>query len=234
MGDDAGAGNTAPTNTDNTSSEQSSNSTSQNQNDNSQNSAFDPAKVSDADFVKVFDDPRIFQHTRFKDLNDQAKKAKEYEAKEQKAKEEKLLEDKKYTELLAEKERQLADLTSKNQTSNINQRILIEAQKASVVDSDAVLQLIDRSTITLNDDGTVAGVEEAIKKLLESKPYLKGTGSQTNVEIGSPTAPGQDNNNGQVKRFKHSQIQKMTPEEYAANEKDIQAAMRAGLVEHDI
>lgn len=194
--------------------------------------AFDPSKVSDEDFGKIFDDPRVFNHSRFKELNDKAKKASDYEAKEQKAREAKLIEEKKFTELLAEKDKTIADLTSKQQTSLTNMRILAEAQKAGAVDTDAVLQLIDRSAVKLNDDGTVTGADEAVKKLLESKPYLKGNGTNTTT-IGSPTAPGVDTTTG-VKRFKHSQIQQMSPAEYAANEKDIMAAMKAGMIEQDV
>ena len=29
---------------------------------------FDTSKISDEDFAKVFDDPRTFQHSRFKEL----------------------------------------------------------------------------------------------------------------------------------------------------------------------
>lgn len=193
---------------------------------------FDPSKVSDEDFAKVFDDPRTFNHSRFKELTDRANKAKEYEAQEEKTRQAKLLEEKKFTELIAEKDAKITELTTSQKTSTVNLKILAEAQKVGVVDADTVLQLIDRNGVTLNDDGTVTGVSEAITKLLEAKPFLKGTGQTTTPpEIGGATNPGAEGSN-QLKRFKHSQI--LDPKFYADNEADIMASMKAGLIENDI
>lgn len=48
------------------------------------------------------------------------------------------------------------------------------AMKANAVDPDAVFALLDQSKVTVADDGTVTGVDDAVKSLLESKPYLVG------------------------------------------------------------
>ena len=49
----------------------------------------DFSKLSDEEFDRVFEDPRVFKHSRFKALNEKAKKAEEYEkiVKDQEAKE---------------------------------------------------------------------------------------------------------------------------------------------------
>jgi len=49
--------------------------------------------------------------------------------------------------------------------------IMIAATKESVIDVDAVIQLIDRTDIVVTD-GQVLGVEKALKRLLKEKPYL--------------------------------------------------------------
>lgn len=43
-----------------------------------------------------------------------------------------------------------------------------------VVDPDVVLQLLSRDQVTVGDDGQVTGHEDAVKALLEAKPYLVG------------------------------------------------------------
>lgn len=190
--------------------------------------AFDPSKIGDDDFDKVFEDPRVWKHPRFKSLNDRAKKADEYE-KAEKAREEQELEKKGKHEELAKKAQEERDEWQKKYTqSQVNNSIQAEAAKLGVVDLEAVLKLINRDSITVGDDGTVSGAEDAVKALLESKPYLKGKAGQ--VKLGSPTNPGENTDN--IKRFKLSQIQ--DPTFYRENEKDIMAAMKAGLIEDDI
>lgn len=51
------------------------------------------------------------------------------------------------------------------------------------------IALADLSAVTIGDDGKVAGVEEALKALLEVRPYLKG-------EAAPPPAPNIDGDRG--------------------------------------
>jgi hypothetical protein len=53
--------------------------------------------------------------------------------------------------------------------------VVAQATKAGAVDPDAVLALLPKDSVTVGDDGQVTGVEDAIKALLESKPYLVGS-----------------------------------------------------------
>lgn len=46
------------------------------------------------------------------------------------------------------------------------------ASAAGAVDPDAVLALLPQDSVTIGDDGQVTGAEDAIKALLEAKPYL--------------------------------------------------------------
>lgn len=191
--------------------------------------AFDPKTVGDEDFSKVFDDPRVWNHPRFKSLNEQAKKAKEYEEKEA----QRVIEEQKkkgeWEAVAKANEEKAQKALQQFQTAQADNRIQSEAAKLGVVDLDAVTKLIDRTNIKVNEDGTVTGVEDAVKGLIEAKPYLKG--SQTQPTVGNGTAPGAENTTG-LKRFKMSQLQ--DARFYRENEKDISASMAAGLVEDDM
>lgn len=190
--------------------------------------AFDLSKVGDEDFNKIFDDPRLWKHPRFKDLNDRAKEAAELKAAQQAEKEKKLLEEKKYQELVGEKDKTIAALNEKLKSSSLNSVIVAEASKAGAVDTEAVLKLVDRANVKINDDGTVTGVAEAVKSLLDSKSYLKGTGGS--VKVGDDGNPGTDVT-GKYK-FKMSQLQDASF--FTAHEKEIMEAQKAGQIENDL
>lgn len=188
----------------------------------------DLSKVGDEDFNKVFDDPRIWKHPRFKSLGERAKKADDYEKAQQDAEAERLKQQGKFQELADNEKKRANDLQTKLEKAVIDNKIIAEATKAGVVDVEAVLALIDRKDIKLNADGTVAGIDVAVKTLLDSKTYLKGNGSTTT--IGTGTNPSGQSATG--KRFKLSQIQ--NAEFYRANEKDILQSIKLGLVEDDV
>lgn len=201
-----------------------------NTNTDTANATFDPAKISDADFDKVFEDQRLFKHSRFKELTDAQKRLKEIEANKAKDEETKLVEQKKFEELATKKGQEAETLREQLKTERINNSLLAQASKQNVVDPEAVLKLIDRSAITIDDTtGTVTGAEEALKSLIESKPYLAG--KQGTQRLGSASNPDNTDTSG-LKRFKHSQLQ--DPVFYRENEKDILASMKAGLIENDL
>lgn len=62
----------------------------------------------------------------------------------------------------------------------------IELKSKDKTGSD-VLAFIDRNKVKLNDDGTVTGIDEAIKSIVESKPYLFDVDGQS----GGTGNPGQ-------------------------------------------
>lgn len=189
---------------------------------------FDPKVIGDGDFEKIFDDPRVWTHPRFKSLIDAKNELKEIRAKEEKEREKKLLEEKKYKELLESKDAKIAELTTAQQNLLLDQRISSAAVAAGVADIDAVLKLVNRGNIKINEDGSVAGVDEALKQLLTDKPYLQG--AAPNVTVGSGTNPGSVNSQG-AKRYKLSQLQ--DPTFFKENEADIMQSMKLGLVEDD-
>lgn len=177
---------------------------------------------------RVFEDPRLWTHPRFKALNERAKKADALEKAQAEAEEKRLEDAKKYEELATKRAQERDEIKSKYTSQLQDNRIITEANKIGVVDIDTVLRLVDRNSITINDDGSVSGVEQAIQSLLTDKPFLKGTGKA--APIGSPSTPGADANS-EIKTFKLSQL---TPEFYRAHEKEIDAAQLAGKIEDDV
>lgn len=188
---------------------------------------FDPSKLDDSQFSKVFEDPRLFKHARFAELRDRAKKAKEYEEAEQKREEERMIEEKKYKELADIKAKEAESAREEVRKMRVDTLIQSKAVKAGIVDPEIVSQIIDRSKIQVGEDGAVTGVDEAIAELVTAKPYLRGAGAPP---IGSPTNP--PNGGGGVKKFKHSQI--LDPAFYAKNSAEIDEAIRKGQVEDDL
>lgn len=189
----------------------------------------DLTKVGDEDFNKVFDDPRLFKHPRFKSLADRAKQADAMEKEKQAAEEKRLADAKKFEELAAKRAGERDTWKTKYTQSLQDNRIIAQAMKAGASDTEAVLKLIDRAKIKTDDNGEVSGVEEAVNALLTAKPYLKG--KPGNVTIGAGTAPGQGGQDA-PKRFKLSQIQ--DPAFYRKNEKDILQAAKLNLIEDDV
>lgn len=92
---------------------------------------------------------------------------------------------------LKDAEAKAADLESKYQAALIRSAVEREATKAGAVDADVVYALIDRSELTLGDDGSVTGADKAVKALLDAKPYLKAGGEQagTTAKRGVPATP---------------------------------------------
>ena len=196
-------------------------------NGNANTTAFDSTKLGDEDFQKVFEDPRLFNHPRFKSLNERAKQADALKAQQDEAQKKALAEQGKWKELAEQREKEAGEAKTQLQTQKTDNKILAEAAKLGVVDAEAVLKLIDRSNITVDDNG-VSGVSEAIKTLLETKPYLKG--KAPDIKIGDGTNPG-DGNNPKIK-FKLSQLKDAAF--YRANEKEILEAMKNNQIENDV
>lgn len=189
-------------------------------------STFDPSKVSDNDFEKVFEDSRLFRHPRFKSLAERAKVADKLEKDTADAEKKRLEDEGKWKERTELAEKEAADAKLAAQEATIRSAIQGKAAALGVVDLDAAAVLIDRSSIKV-EDGAITGVDEALTALLEAKPYLKG---KPQAAVGTGSNPSQTE--GGVKKFKLSQIQ--DAKFYQTNEKDILEALKLGLVEDDV
>lgn len=70
--------------------------------------------------------------------------------------------------------------------------VIAAAVRAGAVDPSAVVALLGSDAVTIADDGTITGADDAVKALLEEKPYLAGQAPQP-TPGGTPTpapAPG--------------------------------------------
>lgn len=194
------------------------------------NSDFDPSKLSDEDFNKLFSDNRLYRNPRFKSLSERAKKADELEQAARDAEAKALAEQGKFKELADKNAAEAQQLRDQLKQSNLNQAIQAQAAKLGIVDVEAASILLDKTKVTVNEDGSIQGVEDALNALVEAKPYLKGQPQQQ--PVGAPSNPNPSQTENGTKRFKLSQIQDQ--KFWAENEKDIQEALRLGLVEDDV
>lgn len=193
------------------------------------NEEFDPKSLSDEQFDKVFNDERVFRHSRFKELAAKAKRAEELEKAQSEAENKSLEEQKKFEELANKRLTENEELQKKLENMQVTQAISAKASTLGIVDLEAAAVLINRDGITIKD-GAVEGVDEALKQLVESKPYLVSKGGSK--PIGSPSNPGSDATDQGTKKYKLSQIQ--DHKFFKENEKDILEAIRLNLVEDDV
>lgn len=110
-------------------------------------------------------------------------------------------------------EKKAADADERARKSNLRSAVTAAASEAGAVDIDAVFALLPQDAVTFGDDGQVTGAEDAVKALLESKPYLVGqaatpppkpTGSADGGSRGSGSGPRQ---------LRRDELSSMTPEQ---------------------
>lgn len=114
----------------------------------------------------------------------------------------------------AEKERDEA-LSSAKETA-LRSAILAEAAKADrkVVDPEAVVTLLDRSTLELDKDGNPKNIAEAMDSLLEQRPYLVAAGgSRGDADQGARDFGG-------IKQATEAEFQSMTADQKVAARKE--------------
>lgn len=73
---------------------------------------------------------------------------------------------------LADKEQEIATLREATKTTAISAEIKLVGLREGALDVGDLLSFVDRSSLEVAEDGSIKGVEEAIKGLKEKKPYL--------------------------------------------------------------
>lgn len=106
----------------------------------------------------------------------------------------------------AEREAQAA--TQRAKDIALRSAIVSEAAKKNVVDPDAAVALLDKSSLEFDDDGTPKNIAEAMDALLEAKPYLVGGGSNGTRQTGAADQGARGNGGKQI-----SSTDGMSPEE---------------------
>lgn len=66
------------------------------------------------------------------------------------------------------------ELEARHREITVRSAVQAAATQAGIIDPEAAYKLIDAGKITIDDGGNVSGVTEAIKALVDSKPYLIG------------------------------------------------------------
>jgi hypothetical protein len=78
----------------------------------------------------------------------------------------------KQIERIQQLEAQAAQALTARREADLKSVLVSAASKAGFVDPMDAYAMLDKSKIKIGDDGTVEGVEDAIKALVEAKPYL--------------------------------------------------------------
>jgi hypothetical protein len=110
------------------------------------------------------------------------KKLEEIEAAEAKRKQAELSELDQLKVKLAEQEKARLAAESKADEALIRHAVEMAAATMKFHNPEIAYHLLDLAEVSLGEDGKVAGVEDALKKLIKSNPYLVGTGTAAAVE----------------------------------------------------
>lgn len=90
-------------------------------------------------------------------------------------------------EKAAELEKQLVVVKESARTASLKSRVGLAARDLKIIDADAALLLLEKDTLTFNEEtNEYEGIEDALKKLVEAKPYLVGNVLQSATK---PTNP---------------------------------------------
>lgn len=130
-----------------------------------------------------------FDHPRFKELTKAKEELETLQKSQSEAEEKKLKKDKKFEELATKREGELTKINT--ELSEIKIQVAVEraAVKAGITDTEAAFKLIDKAEIKVEKDGTVKGVEDAMKALVEARPYLVGKEGKPASTVGAGTNP---------------------------------------------
>ena len=195
--------------------------------------------AKDEEGVKLSDEQweQVFQSPRFKKLNDSAKEAQakltEIEKEKEKEAQKKLKEEGKYQELLEAKEKEIESIKSNLSETLLNNEVISIASKLKVLDTEAVVKLIDRDKLETDKDGKYLNTEEVVKDLLNSKPYLVGATANESSNIGSGVNTTTDSQNGDFVMTK-SELQARLKDHnwYTENKDKIEVWQKEGRIDY--
>jgi len=166
----------------------------------------------------------VFKHPRFTELNEKAKKAESELARIEKDKDQelqkKLKEEGKLEELLEEKEKEIERLTSNLQEKQLNNEVMSVASKLKVVDTDAVVKLLDKSKLETGKDGNYLNVESVVQDLISDKPYLANAQSNVRSDIGGSANASTDSQSGDIIMTKSELRAKLQDHKWYTEHKD--------------
>lgn len=116
------------------------------------------------------------------------KQAEEQRKREEMSELERLQADLKAKEEVGQKlARQLEELQERVKQERITNAFIKAATQHNIAYIDDAIKLADLSAVKVNEDGSVEGVEEVVKALVETKPFLL---RKTQIPIGEPSNGG--------------------------------------------
>ncbi|MCK5127910.1 MAG: hypothetical protein KAR42_16755 [candidate division Zixibacteria bacterium] len=127
----------------------------------------------------------------------------------------KLQDEGKFKELAEKSEAEAADLKKKTQELFIDQALQVAAMKQGIIDVDGI-KLADRSKCSIDEAHNVTGADEAIKDLIERKPYLFDPDKKP-VFVPVPGGEGSEFKPGLRARVNNPAEDKRSPHEKASS-----------------
>lgn len=119
------------------------------------------------------------ERKKFADYDDLKSKLSEYESQAEEQRQSELTDLQKAQEQAQQFETKLQELTAQLEAERNNARqqaikneFIKVASSANIIDIDAAMALSDLSAVEIGEDGKVNGVDDAIKALVENKPYM--------------------------------------------------------------
>lgn len=130
------------------------------------------APKSQAQLDRIIQDRLKREREKYSDYNDLKTKASEFD----KIKEANQTELEKAQARAQELEEKATKAEQRAMQMAIRSAVINEASKQKALSPEAAYKLLDTSTLTVEDDGTVKGVSEAVTALLEENTFLVGNG----------------------------------------------------------
>lgn len=130
------------------------------------------------------------------------KRLDELEAAEAKRAQESLSETDRLKAQLADAQRSAALAQEESARTVVRSVVVAQAAAMNFADPNDAYGLIDLANISINEDGKVVGVEDALKKLAEAKPYLK----RATAPRLPPTSPGAGASGGETDEQRRARL----------------------------
>ena len=129
-------------------------------------------------------------------------------------------------------EKEAAEKKAQDAMRTANERLLRAEVKATavaldIVDPDAAYVLMDRDAVSVAEDGTTQGVEDALKALIKDRPYLLR--QKGNQSVGGATNPAASGNTP-GKLYTRADLEHMSADEINKNWAEISEQMSKGLI----
>lgn len=142
----------------------------------------------------IFKNQKEFDRTLKRRIDKAVKKTRE-EEKTQREKE-KLSETEKLKKDLEDSDRKASEAMTKANQRLIKAEVIAKSSSLNIIDSAAAYKLISLDDVEIDEEtGEITGIEDALKDLIEDKPYLLKTNQNQNRQTG-----GDDQNAGSNKK----------------------------------